>query len=649
LQVKALLACVILCLSGITVFSQEILTGLQINPVIRNQILLEQQVPESSLQDSVITLPFFDDFSGKDIFPEQSRWTDRDVFVNTDFPVYPINIGAATFDAIDDSGKIHRDAVPGPQTFIGDHLTSKYIRLDSVFTPIPRKLTAADSVYFSFYYQPQGRGLSPELADSLVLQFLLRPAYDTIIGNDTVHYDDKWVSVWSVEGMTLINFHTFHNRYFDRVMIPVTNENKFFKKFFRFRFFNFVSLASTSLPSWQSNCDQWNVDYIRLDINRSMADTTYPAIAFIERTPSMLKNYATMPYKQYCDDPTNEMASSLTVAMANLDSINHTAQYGFSMKNSSGSFSKSYDGGSYDMPVYWLTGPIDYPPWTHPPVQYLFPIAAADSAHFFITHTLTGSSGFGDTIASKLIIHNLYAYDDGTPEAGYGTTPSGAMVAYRFKLNVSPDTLRAVSIFFNRTLSNANEQFFYLNVWEDNNGKPGDLIYSSLELPAFHDTLNKFHTYHLDPPARISGTFYVGYQQTTNDFLNIGFDTYNNAQENIFVNVTGSWSTSIFQGSPLIRPIIGKPIPLGIENPAPGSALFSVYPNPVKDDVLFVQALKQENLNYRIHLYDIYGRQIMDQPLTHQLPVSSLTNGLYLLMISSQEGFVYSAKIVISR
>ena len=81
----------------------------------------------------------------------------------------PVNLGAATFDAIDQSGHVYSTASWIP--FKADELLTQDIRLDSIFQPSARELSPEDSVYLSFYYQPQGRGNQPEPFDSLVLEF----------------------------------------------------------------------------------------------------------------------------------------------------------------------------------------------------------------------------------------------------------------------------------------------------------------------------------------------------------------------------------------------------------------------------------------------------------------------------------------------
>jgi len=97
-------------------------------------------------------------------------------------------------------------------------------------------------------------------------------------------------------------------------------------------------------------------------------------------------------------------------------------------------------------------------------------------------------SELGDTITGYQNLFNYFAYDDGTPDASYGLTPAGSMLAYRFNLN-KPDTLRAIQMYFNNVLNHANEQYFFLCVWNDDVGTPGDTIYSQFTLPMYSEQL----------------------------------------------------------------------------------------------------------------------------------------------------------------
>ena len=618
------------------VFSQEVVTGLQTNPVIKEQYRNDLQTRLSWTADTLpVSLPFFDDFSEGGVFPSAQRWIDRYGFVNSDFPVYSIDLGVVTLDAINDTGSMYPNAVSGPQAFIADHLTSRYIRLDSVFSPVPRKLSPADSVYLSFYYQPQGRGLAPQTADSLVLQYLLTPGYDTIYPTDTIatHIPDTWKHIWSVKGEALDTFNMENNLYFLRVMLPIT-DTIFFKEKFRFQFYNYVTLASSGQPSWQSNCCQWNLDNIYLNYGRNLYDTIRKELRFTDRPPAMLRKYQSMPYTQYCNSPSNEMADTLSVILTNRDTVTHQVIYSYEVTQTGGSFSKSYVSPVFNLLSYnqYAFGYV-----SHPPVVFTFPVSGADSSEFRITHVIrdvNSGSGLADTIMGIQQFYNYFAYDDGTPEAGYGLKGTGSEMAYRFTLNKSPDTLRAVRVWFNHTLGKNNLQYFYLTVWDDDSGFPGDTLYCRLVSPYYSDSLGKMTTFLLEKPVRISGIFYIGTIQTTDDNLNIGLDTYHNSASNLFFNATGDWVSSSISGSLLFRPVIGKPLPVGIPIRKQTAENLSVFPNPCSTGTVHL-SLGEDNLSAGedliLTISDLTGRQIYQSKWTDIVDVSAFPAGIYLV------------------
>ena len=640
-------------------FTQEVIRGMQFNPMVKAKAMeLKRMNYLNAGSDTIpITIPFFDDFSGNNVFPSPDRWIDRFAYENDDLPVFPVNLGAMTLDAINDSGNMYPAAVPGPVNFIADHLTSRYIRLDSVFTPVPRALTPADSIYLSFFYQPQGRASAPQKNDSLIMEFLAIPAHDSLIPGGSVLVPDLWRKMWFSNGMPLDTFYLKNNKWFVQVMVPVTDP-LFFTNKFKFRFYNYVSLASSAEPSWQTNTAQWNLDNVYLNSGRTSFDTVYPELRFIYRPPSLLKHYESMPYIQYCDDPTNEISDTIDVFMTNRDIVPHMSAYNYYVTNPGGSFSKSYPGGSYNIQPYNIEPYVTYQKFAHPEVPFLIPISGADSAIFLMKHVLkdgTPGSVLGDTMQAFQKFYNYYAYDDGTPEASYGLTPKGSQLAYRFRLNKSPDTLRAIRMYFNKSLGDVSQQFFYLTVWNDNAGKPGDTIYTELVMPRYADSINKFVTYHIKRPLSITGTFYVGWQQTTDDFLDIGMDLYNNSQSEIFWNSMGTWNNSSIAGSLLIRPVIGKPIPLGIGDIVSHNLKITIYPNPCSSGMLSFQIPESTRHDLisqggTLFISDLIGQVRMKTPYQNEIDVSSLTTGLYFLEVRNRAGSrVGVTKLIISR
>ena len=156
------------------------------------------------------------------------------------------------------------------------------------------------------------------------------------------------------------------------------------------------------------------------------------------------------------------------------------------------------------------------------------------------------------------------------------------MGALQFKLN-RPDTLRAVQIYFPQMLDSVSNIPFFLTVWDDINGNPGDVLYSSIEYPK-HTSRDKFFTYNLDSLFQITGTFYVGWIQTTDDLLNIGLDR-NNVSNNYMYYSTGSsnFLNSQYPGSWMIRPIVSQESL--ILNHKDLLSETSIFPNPFSENL----------------------------------------------------------------
>lgn len=700
-------------------FSQEWLTGLADNPVVRAEYeKLRAQGPDPSARISrevtPLQLPFFDDFHQAWIYPDERRWMDNEAYINTNFGYRSANIGVATLDAIDSRGRLHANASQFP--FQADSLTSLPIRLDSLFHPAPRAITVADSIYFSFYYQPEGRGNRPESFDSLILQFgyytgdsiftfkydslwvplsqYIQPG-DTVFPGDTLYspsgtcapglftiagnyyyYEDliqvpcdsvfipefRWDRAWSSRGMSLQEFYNLYGTYSKLVMIPLTDSVKFYQKDFQFRFINFASLASENNQSWRANCDQWNLDYIYLNIGRSYKDTTFRDVTFAERAPSMLKNYEAMPYNQYVNDPTNEMKGQLDLLITNMDTTIYNSTYYYVVYEVDGAFQYLYPGGNCNLFPFRLNGYqncISCAAHACPPVNFIFPLSTKDSAEFEIRHYIIGDLSAQDTIADTLSFrqkfHNYYAYDDGTPELGYGLTPAGSKLAYRFRLNTK-DTLRAVQMFFNRAQNNANEDYFDLMVWRDNNGKPGDVLYRQPNMKVeFSEYLLGFHTYMLEEPLPVNGIFYVGWEQLTNDNLNIGFDRYRDAQQQIFYNTDGEWNMTTFQGALLMRPLLGRKFQVSgpEEHSLTGSGIHP-YPNPLSGRTIRFQCTGEYDDDARlqrftVQLYNAIGERIRTGAFSREFDTGELKPGLYIVRILDERGRTVAGDKLIKR
>lgn len=643
---KYLFISILILSINIKLFSQEIISPLEGNSILQNQKILKVKL----LENVFLELPFFDDFSNSLIFPNSSLWADNYVFIDNQYSLHTPSIGVAVFDAINDKGNIYSTA--NPYTFSADTLTSQYIRLDSITSPIAKEITIADSLYFSFYFQPGGGlghpwervGDVPEKDDSLLLQFYFASADTIYLLDDTIYYAPVWKTVWSHAGMSLDTFYTKYGTYFKQIMIPIKDTN-YIKKDFRFRFRNYASLGNNMVPSWAGNSDQWYVDYVYLNIGRTISDSTYKDIAFSSPAKSLLKNYQSMPWNQFKVAPSAEMNSYVQSIYHNLYNETRQANRNFQITDLQGS-TGDYNSTGGNANINGLSDSTFTPPFT-----YTFNSNAIPYADFEVLYAINTSPDVNrnnDTIRFIQKFYNYYAYDDGVPENGYGLSPSGARLAYRFSLNVE-DTLRSVDMFFNRTYNDASQQFFYLTIWDNISGKPGNIIYDNLYAkPEYENELNKFHTYILPSPIVVSDTIYIGWTQTTADNLNIGFDRNNFAEENIFYNTDGVWYPSMYKGALMIRPIFGSEnLPhVGIcDNKK--KIDFNIYPNPA-NSYINISGISDIS-DYKIEIYDIIGNKILSEIGNQTIFTNSLNAGVYLVRIMAIDGTSLYKQLIINR
>lgn len=498
-------------------------------------------------------LPFFDDFS--DTLLACRQWAVGGAFVNEGYAPLPPTRGMATLDAYDAEGRLYATATDEPTSC--DTLASMPIRLDSAFVPYARRLTADDSVYLSFFYLPGGGygnmwervGDCPEAGDSLVLEF-----YDAA--------NDSWNWIWSTGGEEADTLFARTGRYWQFKDVGIT-DSRYFNADFRFRFRNISALSRHNKRGILGNADQWNIDYVRLDAGRHIGDTASRDVAFAAPAASLLRHYQAMPARQYV---ASEMRDSVPTAIVNLFEEELATNYSYRILDAQGGEEAYYDGGHDNAPVFWHG--LQYQTsaaHANPPVTYAFP-PMAEPAEYVVVHTVReGVSGdeyaSNDTARFVQVFDNYYAYDDGTPENGYGITSTAprVKVACRFRLNVE-DTLTAVQLYFNRTFTDENaDSRFLLTVWDDADGRPGNVIYQDADRrkPEFAG-FNRYVRYRLEAPLVCSGTIYVGFEQTSSDYINLGFDRNNDASAEILYLSGTSWQTSILRGALMLRPCFGE-------------------------------------------------------------------------------------------
>jgi len=577
--------------------SQEVVTGLQSNPLIKSAHI---SVTKSVAVD-VVELPFFDDFSGQKIFPDSKKWADDFVFINDTYTDKQITVGVATFDALSNTGRLYETA--SSTGFEADHLTSQ---------PVNINFPSTDNIWLSFYYQPGGLADMPEERDSLVLQFF---APD----------EAKWYSIWKAP--------TGSRNYFNTAIIRI-DQPRFLKKEFRFRFINYASLSDLSDPSMVGNCDQWNIDYVFLDKNRNASDTIFSDVAFRYPLRSLLVTHEAMPWKQFRQIYLQEMGEVIPIHYRNNDTIVRNVTRNFEIRDVYNNKADFFSAGAKNIdPLTNFDGDID--------LTITFSSDSEDSALFKVTSWLI-TDNFdpkeNDTLKYFQVFSNYFAFDDGSAEGGYGINGQGsnnAMVAYRFK-SFMQDTLRAVSICFNDSYMNANLRTFDLMVWDDNGGVPGNILASVKEVKVEQgEEINGFHTYILPDGVMVNNTFYVGWKQRSDSFLNAGFDINTPHEGRLLYWINGIWSVSGKTGSIMIRPVIGHPLITAINDVANKiKSDVNFWPNPANDFINFdPDEIPAYGLTY-ISIIDLQGKELLKVPLSEKIDISTLHEGIYFIITS---------------
>ena len=599
-------------------------------------------------------LPFIDDFSNSNIFPNSANWADQQAFVNRSFAIDPLSIGVATLDGINEFGfpyQVADDFVAGS----ADSLTSQPFCVDD--------FEDADSLYFSFLFQPQGISDFPNADDSLFVDFK----------------DDEgmWHQMWSIGGEELFEGMELQNDTFYQVTIPVvddtlllTNDETFFFDGFQFRFRNIASITGLN--------DPWHIDYVRLEPNATFSSLTIQnEFAFVYNPLPLLKNYSAMPWHQFYDYQEDEFVDSLRFTFRSTSNAsNADAEFLYAIYELCDSIEIETNQGQQALNVVGPTNQTNN--ISIPLLGNTFEDLSENKEETdnIIVHTdyvfLTDNdfNKSNDTVSTDQIFSNYYAYDDGTAEKAYGVLGQGAQIAVEFKVN-QPDFLKGIQIYFTHIVGDVSNNTFAIKAWQNiDNQTNGDvatndvLIGSRGDLvPLYTGEVGGFTTYTFDEPIPIDSTFYVGLEQDFVDILNIGqdvnyleYDTtyqfgvdsnavfvdefkHTYAGDKTFINANGVWLESIIPGAVMIRALVGPQNPVGtnVDELAIKEPNLTIYPNPA-NDVLHLN-LNQYMPDVQIQLYDFAGRLLANYPAnTNLVDVNQLSAGMYMLRLLDEKG-----------
>lgn len=549
-------------------------------------------------------------------------WQDVYAYHNYTYATNIQTLGIVSFDGLDENGYPYDFSASGASgAGLADVLTSKPINMSG--------LTAADSVYFSFLVEPGGHGESPDATDSLVLQF--------------------W-SPLTLEWNTVLNLTGYSSNNFKSQLLKITS-GIYFQDGFQFRFKSYGAL--------NGSFDLWHVDYVHLDALRSYEDTITKDWAFSEPSLSFIQDYTSMPWPHYEFAPEDNMITdytALTYNSADQSLLINPCEMNLYFENN-----------NLATVPYAITTPnvpskdffeMDYAI----PTTFWFDTIMADTCAdfqvklFLDNNTLAVSDlADNDTLRHTQHFCNYYSYDDGTAEAAYGLVQTGAELAYQF--NLAPglqDSIRAISIHFSPSNNNVSNKTFFLQIWEDNAGVPGDLIYTTdgiipqLYTPKYNIGNNGFFEYVLPEKVMVSGTYYIGWKQSDDTRLNIGFDKNINTQDRIFYKTSSSWNNTVYEGSLMMRPVFISDMDLflSVDETPTWKPEISVFPNPTSNS--FRISGETEGIT-SIELIDLQGRILLQENnVNTEFSTFDLPNGIYLLKFYSSDNQSIQKKIIVS-
>jgi hypothetical protein len=532
----------------------------------------------------------------------QKIWLDEYAYHNYRFAKDPRSLGVVTFDGLDETGYPYE--IGTAMTNYADKLTSKPIDL--------QPYNSSDSLYFSFLYQAEGLGDIPESGDSLIVEFYAPEL-------------QEWNRVWGVEGDTVYPF---------RAANIIVSNPIYFKKGFQFRFRNYGSLAG--------GLDHFHVDYVHLRTLSAYDDTLFKDFAFVYPLNSLLQTYTSVPWDHYKESSTSKMTDSLLIKLHNGSPTAENYQNG----QVTVSYNSALEGNFILQGFNLAESNINYNPQTthtsyndcsngyefdrtKPGIQQSFEVRATASAQF-PNFTLNDSTVFYQEF------YNYYSYDDGTAEAAFGPTGTQARLAIEYN-SYQADSLIGVNIHFVPSVTDVSSNIFLLTVWNDNNGKPGSVIYEDDVFfprnPQYGDNENVFITYYFKDTMKVAvGTkFHIGWRQLDAVRLNAGLDRNIDNSSKIRYSVDGgfTWLSSPFTGSAMIRPVYSTALDTTLAQiDFIETQDIILYPNPTSDIVHFME--NNMEVTYQFVLYNSVG-QFIESNYASEVQLSNLDQGIYFV------------------
>jgi len=560
-------------------------------------------IPEPwTRQTNTGTLPFWDDFS-KGI--QSNRWIPKGASYTETIGNKAPSIGMVLFNGVDEAGKSY--SLQEKDQGEGDYLSS--IPLD--LSGIPTAQQA--SVYLSFYWQAGGKAEVPDSNDRLSLQ-ILSP-------------DNTWLTIWEKKGGATLDRTRF-------IQESLLIRPEWQHANFQFRFF---SNGRQSGPF-----DSWLLDYVYLNSKRSSADLSYPDRALTQRTIVRLEDFGAYPWELLQKNQKGKWSTAKS-EFQNLENRFKAMEYSVTLRDSSGVNLLPINSTTPFNPVpnalerrTIVSRSFTEIPLPAKPTEVVFEMALI-TGDGLLTE-INGSDTLrysqvdfrdNDKVSTRFALRDYFAYDQGVADYTAGINQRSGQLALKY---TTPEAvfLKGISIDF----SNARQvnQVLDLVVWSALDKKP--LYSKEVDIPA-KGTGQEIHYFALEEAIPVSGTFYVGFTQFTNDFLQVGLDKSTNFGDRIFYNVGGGWvQNTEVSGSLLIRPhvsLTGKD-----SGSIDTTTSLRIYPNPTVNEV------QVEGEFSSLRVVDTFGREVFPSRVPsvkgETLNFKDQNPGLYLIYVQGNSG-----------
>lgn len=542
----------------------------EFQPLPVNKFKKQVEAPNQRLQSKLL-LPIWDDFS---LGMDTTLWDFEGATFSETIGINPPSIGVLVLNGVDQNGKPY--SLQPKDQGESDYLTSKSIDLTSLSS------NQKNSLFLSFFWQSGGKSEGPDTSDKLTLQYL--------------DEDGVWNTIWTKNGGPDLNRETFFQ---ELIQIQPEWQHADFK-------FRFYSSGRQSGPF-----DSWLIDYVYLNTNRTGEDRFFRDRALTQPNHISLGEYAAYPWF-LLDEFQEGNWSKVSNEFNNLENRFRAMEFSISAQDEVGGNKLSIN---LNTPFDPVPNSLERRPFEGRSFDKI-PSPQEETDYFFETYITTGDLRLfelvdgdtlwydqvdfaqNDTVRTNFPLRDYFAYDGGTPDYAAGINQRSGQLAVKYS---SPKEvfLKGISIQF--TNPNQANQALDLVVWKSLDQRP--VVTQQIVIPPF-ESGSEFMYFPLDTNLRISGEFYIGFTQFTNDFIHVGLDKTRDQADKIFYNVGAGWvANEEVKGSLLIRPHVSSTPPFE-ESSLPESS-FRIYPNPV------INELHIEGKHDTVHVFDSFGREIL--------------------------------------